>query len=80
MIDDEADDDADVPDAFVARAVNVYAVPFDKLLTTQDASGTVTVQVDPPGEATTEYVSGAPPEPDAAIVTTARPSPATATG
>jgi hypothetical protein len=39
---------ADVPSAFVAVTVNVYAVPFVRPVTTQLVAGTVTTH-DPPG-------------------------------
>jgi hypothetical protein len=51
----EADgaDAADVPPAFVAVAVNVYAVPFVKPDTTHEPDAPVIVQVAPPGDAST---------------------------
>ena len=39
----------DVPAAFVAVDVKVYAVPLVRPLTMQDVAGTVTVHVRPPG-------------------------------
>ena len=65
----EAAEAADVPPVFVAVDVNVYDVPFVKPVTTHDVSGTVTVQVRPPGDAVTVYDTGVPPADGATIVT-----------
>ena len=48
-------DAAEVPPAFVAVAVNVYAVPFDRPVTSQDPDSPVTVHAPPvtAGEAVT---------------------------
>ena len=79
----DAFDAADVPDAFVAVAVNVKATSFVKPVTMQLVAGAVTVQVfvTPPtcGDALTKYVAGVPPVP-AATVTVTRALPATAVG
>jgi len=40
-------DAAEVPPAFVAAAVNMYAVPFDRPVTSQDPDSPVTVHVPP---------------------------------
>ena len=79
---DEAD--GELPTAFWATAVNVYAVPFVKLVMTQDVAGDMAVHVCRPFiEVKTMAVTESPPEP--AIVfqgpdaeTVAVSSPATA--
>ena len=43
----DAADTAEVPPAFVAVAVNVYAVPFDRPVTSQDPDSPVTVHAPP---------------------------------
>ncbi len=50
---EDAADDSDVPDPFVAVDVNVYAVPFVNPVTAHDVAGTLTTQVAPPGAAVT---------------------------
>ena len=49
----DGSDAAEVPPAFVAVAVNVYAVPFVRPDTTHDPDAPVIVHVAPPGDATT---------------------------
>lgn len=75
----EALDEPEVPLPLVAVAVNVYDVPFVRLLTTQLVAGTVTVHVAPPGAAVTVYEVGAVPLP-AVTLTVASPLPGTAVG
>ena len=45
----DAADAPDVPEAFVAVAENVYAVPFVRPVTVHEVAGLVTVQVRLPG-------------------------------
>ena len=49
----EAADAAEVPPAFVAVAVNVYAVPLVRPVTSQDPDSPVTVHVPAAGDAVT---------------------------
>ena len=53
VTDADAADAAEVPPAFVAVAVNVYAVPLVRPVTTHDPDAPVIVQVAPPGDAVT---------------------------
>ena len=78
----EAADAGDVPVAFVAVAVNVYAVPLVRPSNVQGPpAAPATVQVAPPGLAVTVNVSAAPPGVDPGpTVTVAKASPATAVG
>ena len=76
----EAAEASEVPSAFVAVAVNVYAVPFVKPVTSHDVAGTVTVHDFESGELVTVYVTGVPPVVGATTVTVAAPVPATAVG
>ena len=70
----DATDAAEVPTVFVAVALNVYAVPFVRPVTTQLFAGTVTVQVrvTPPtcGVALTKNVTGIPPVPPKTLTVT----------
>ncbi len=67
----DAPDAPEVPAAFVAVEVKVYAVLLVKPVTVHEVTGTVTVQVPPPGDAVTVYEVGVPPEPGALMVTVA---------
>jgi hypothetical protein len=70
--------DVAVPPAFVAAAVNVYAVPFFRPVTSHDPDSPVTVHVPPvtAGDAVTVYDAGVPPVVAAATVTVTLASPA----
>ena len=76
---DDAGDAVDVPPAFVAVAVNVYAVPFVRPGTVHEPDAPVTVHVAPPGLAVIVNEAVAAPDP-ATTVTVAEASPATAVG
>lgn len=76
----EAADASDVPSAFVAVEVNVYALPFVRPVTSHDVAGTVTVHVFASGDEVTVYVTGVPPVVGATTLTVAAPTPATAVG
>jgi hypothetical protein len=71
----------ELPVAFVAVAVKVYAVPFVRPVTSQDPDAPVTVQV-LAGSPTTVTVkdAGVPPVAPAATVTVTLPSPAATAG
>ncbi len=76
----DAADALEVPKVFVAVAVNVYEVPFVRLVTVQLVAGDVTVHVLVlSSTVVTVYDAGVPPEP-AVTVTVAEPLPATALG
>lgn len=81
---DDACELPDVPPAFVAVDVNVYAVPFVKLLNEHEPDAPVTVQVAEPddgvGDAVTVYDAGVPPVDGATTVTVAEPLPPTTVG
>jgi hypothetical protein len=68
---------AELPEAFVATVVNVYAVPAVKPLMVQEPEAPVTVHVRPPGDAVTVYDVGASPDVGALTVIVALSSPAT---
>ena len=78
VTDADAPDAPEVPPAFVAAAVNVYAVPFVRPVTSHDPDSPVTVHVPPAtaGDAVTVYDAGVPPVVAAATVTVALASPA----
>jgi hypothetical protein len=68
---------AELPEAFVATVVNVYAVPAVKPLMVHEPDAPVTVHVRPPGDAVTVYDVGASPDVGALTVMVALSSPAT---
>jgi hypothetical protein len=68
---------AELPEAFVATVVNVYAVPAVKPLIVHEPEAPVTVHVRPPGDAVTVYDVGASPDVGAVTVMVALSSPAT---
>ena len=78
VTDADAPDAPEVPPVFVAAAVNVYAVPFVRPVTSHDPDSPVTVHVPPvtAGDAVTVYDAGVPPVVAAATVTVALASPA----
>ena len=80
MIGLDGSDGPEVPPALLAVAVKVYAVPFVRLVSTQDDAGTVITQVELPLDAVTAYEVGGPPPNPGATVMVAEVLPATATG
>jgi hypothetical protein len=72
--------ESELPEAFVATVVNVYAVPAVSPSIVQEPLEPVIVQVLPPGDAVTVYEVGARPEAGAATVIVALSSPATTVG
>ena len=78
------EDAAEVPDVFVAVAVNVYVVSLLRPVTSQDPDAPLTVHVLAlpltHGEAVTRNDAGVPPDVPAATVTVTLPSPATTVG
>ena len=80
VTDADAADAADVPPAFVAVAVNVYAVPFVRPDTTHDPDAPVIVHVAPPGDAVTVCDVAAAPDCAAETDTVTDASPTTPVG
>ena len=78
------EDAAEVPDVFVAVAVNVYVVSLLRPVTSQDPDAPLTVHVLTlpltHGEAVTRNDAGVPPDVPAATVTVTLPSPPTTVG
>ena len=80
VTDADAADAADVPPAFVAVTVNVYAVPLVRPDTTHEPDAPVIVQVAPPGDASTVCDVAGHASSASATVTLTVPSPATTVG
>jgi hypothetical protein len=80
VTDTEAADAADVPPAFVAVAVNVYAVPFVRPVTTHEPDAPVIVHVALPGDAVTRCDVAAVPDSAAETDTRTDASPITPVG
>ncbi len=80
VTDADAADAAEVPPAFVAVAVNVYAVPFVRPVTTHDPDAPVIVHVAPPGDAVTRCDVAAVPDSAADTDTRTDASPITPVG
>jgi hypothetical protein len=80
VTDADAVDAAEVPPAFVAVTVNVYAVPFVRPDTTHEPDAPEIVQVAPPGDASTVCDVAGHASNASATVTLTDPSPATTVG